>query len=228
MKKHTFSATIRTQVGKTVKILRKQGILPATIYGKDMKSLSVSFPTDAFLSLYKEVGVTGLIDMTVDGKIYPVLVHSLQVHAVTDAPIHVEFHKVNLKEKIHAKVAVEHTGESPAIAQKLGVLLIIHDAIEVEALPTDLPEKLSVDISTLAEVGQDITANAINLPAGVTLLTDPTTILLKVGALVTKEAEAEVAADAAQAAETAAAAETTAAQDKEEVKQEASDKSSEK
>ncbi len=223
MKKHLLSAEIRTQLGKTVKLLRKQGKLPATVYGKDMESMSILMATDAFLSVYKEAGEAGLIELTVEKNAYPVLIHGVQVHAVSGAPLHVEFHKVNLKEKIHAKVAVEHTGESAAIEQKLGVLLSINDAIEVTALPTDLPEKLSVDISVLTTVGQDITASDVVLPDGVTLVTDPTTIILKIGALVTKEAEAEVAADVAQAAEAATAADEAVAKDVEEVKKEASD-----
>lgn len=228
MKKHTLNVSVRTQTGKTVKMLRKQGILPGTVYGKDMKSISVQFPTDAFVTLYKEAGETGLVELVVDGKVLPVLVHSVQVHAVTDSLIHVEFHKVNLKEKIHAKVSIEQTGESPASAQKLGVLLVLHDAIEVEALPTDLPEKISVDLTRLTGVGSDITAGSVELPSGVTLISDPTLVLVKIGQLVTKEAEAEVAADAAQAADAAAVVEEAAAQDKAEVAKEAADKSSDK
>lgn len=228
MKKHTFNVSVRTQTGKTVKMLRKQGILPGTVYGKDMKSISVQFPTDAFITLYKEAGETGLVELMVDGKVLPVLVHSVQVHAVTDSLIHVEFHKVNLKEKIHAKVSIEQSGESPASAQKLGVLLVLHDAIEVEALPTDLPEKISVDLTRLTDVGSDMTAGSVVLPSGVTLISDPSLVLVKIGQLVTKEAEAEVAADAAQAADAAAVVEASAAQDKAEVAKEAAEKSSDK
>ncbi len=226
MKKHTLSAEPRTQVGKTVKLLRKHGKLPATIYGNGLKSQSVTVDTAAFAIVRKEAGETGLIELSVSGKVHPVLIHSVQVHPVTDSLIHVEFHQVNLKEKIHAKVMLEHTGESPAAAQKLGVVMTLHDSIEVEALPTELPEKLHIDLSGLAEVGQDITAANVALPSGVTLITDSTTVLVKVGPLVTKEAEAEVAADAAQAAEAAASAETVATENAGEVKKETSEKTS--
>ena len=121
---------------------------------------------------------------------------------------------------------LEHTGESPAAAQKIGVVMTLHDSIEVEALPTELPEKLAIDLSGLADVGQDITAAAVTLPSGVTLITDPTTVLVKVGPLVTKEAEAEVAADAAQAAETAASTESTVEENAGEVKKESAEKTS--
>ncbi len=132
MKKHKLTAATRTQFVKTVKVLRKQGQLPGTVYGKALQSISILAKTDEFLSVYKEAGEAGLIELTIDGKVHPVLIHTVQVHAVTGALLHVEFHQVNLKEKIHAKVSVEQTGESPAAAQKLGVVLTIHDAIDVE------------------------------------------------------------------------------------------------
>lgn len=221
MKKHLLQATVRQDVGKRVSALRKQGMIPATVYGKGIKSLSVVMPVDTFRTVYKEAGETGLIELTVEKAVHHVLIHSVQIHPVTSQLLHVEFHQVNLKEKIHAKVAVEQTGESPAAAQKLGVVMTLHDAIEVEALPTDLPEKMIIDISSLAEVGHDITAAHIKLPSGVTLITDPATVLVKVGPLVTKEAEAEVAADAVDASDASAAAEAATAADEKATKENA-------
>lgn len=209
MKKHTLTASIREVVGKKVKQLRLQGQIPATIYGKGLKSVSITLVTENFSKVLKEAGKAGLIEITIAGKIHPVLIHDVQVHPVTDEILHIEFYQVDMKEKVHAKVSIDHVGESAAVAQKLGVFLIIHDAVEVEALPAELPEKLTVDISSLVDVNQEISASQIKMPSGVTLLTDPATILMKIGPLVTKEAEAQATVEATEASEAAADAGTT-------------------
>ncbi len=207
MKKYNLTAQKRTVVGRKVKALRKSGELPATVYGKKVNSATVSVSKDAFVSIYKEAGETGLIQLSIDGDVRPVLVNTVQVDPVTSALLHVEFHQVDLKEKVHAKIPVEFIGESPAVAQKLGVLLTVLDEIEVEALPTELPEKFTVDVSSLAEVDQELIVEKISAPAGVTVLTEGGLVVVKVGPLVTKEAEAQAASEAAAAAEAAASAE---------------------
>jgi large subunit ribosomal protein L25 len=204
MKKYSLTGAPRTIVGKKVKTLRAQGQLPATIYGKAMKSVSLTVPVAAFENVYKSAGETGLIELTVDRAVHPVLIHNVQQDPVSDNLLHVEFRQVDLKEKVRTKVPVEHTGECPAVAQKLGVLLSVLNEIEVEALPTDLPEKISVDISALTAVDQELKVSDLAVPAEVTILTDLSLTVVKVGPLVTKEAEAQAAADAA-AAEAAAA-----------------------
>jgi large subunit ribosomal protein L25 len=219
MKKHTLSAAVRELVGRKVKQLRAENQIPATVYGKGVKSISVTVALDAFEEVYEETGETGLIELAVGKEVRPVLVHMVQVDPVSDALLHVEFHQVDLKEKVHAKVPVEIVGESPAVAQKLGVLLTVLDAIEVEALPTDLPEKIAVDVSVLAEVDQEVKVEQLHVGSSVTVLTDGSLTIVKVGPLVTKEAEAQAAEEAAAAevagAEAGAAnAETAGAEEK--------------
>lgn len=201
MKKHTLTATPRTIVGRKVKNLRKSGFIPATIYGKKIKSVSVSIPADAFTAVYKEAGETGLIDVSIDNQIRPVLVDNVQIDPVTSQILHIEFHQVDLKEKVAAHVPIEVTGESPAVTQKLGVLLSIIDEVEVEALPTDLPENIAIDISVLGAVNDEIKVGDLAAPKGVVIRTDPTLTVVKIGSLITKEAEEQAAAEeAAQAA----------------------------
>lgn len=200
MKTHTLQATKRTISGRKVKQLRNEGQLPATVYGKGIKSESLAVSRDAFLHTYETAGETGLIELTVGSEKRPVLVHTVQRHPVDNTPLHVEFHQVDLKEKVHAKVPIELAGDSPAVAQKLGVLLTVLDAVDVEALPTDLPEKITVDVSTLESVDQELKVSDLTVRAGVTMLTDGGLTVVKVGPLVTKEAEAQAAEEEAQAA----------------------------
>jgi large subunit ribosomal protein L25 len=218
MKKHSLAAKKREVVGRKVKNLRKNGELPATVYGKKVDSVSVTINRDEFLTVYKEAGETGLIELSIEKQVRPVLVNTVQIDPVSSETLHVEFHQVDLKEKVHAKVPVEIVGESPAIAQKLGVLLTVIDEIEVEALPTDLPEKIIVDVSTLENVDQELKVQDLDVKSAVTVLTDAELTVVKVGPLVTKEAEAQATEEAASAeaaaATTEAAAEGAAADEK--------------
>jgi len=206
MKTYSLKAQPRTIVGRKVKHLRTQGFLPATVYGKKVQSASVQVSAEEFRNVYSNAGETGLVELTVGRKIHPVLIHNVQLDPVTDRPIHVEFLQVDLKEKVKSRVPVELTGEAPAVARKVGVLLTLLDEVEVEALPADLPEKITVDVSRLADVDQELKVRDLTLPAGVTLITEPGIGVVKVGPLISKEAEAEAAAEAKAAAEAQAAA----------------------
>jgi large subunit ribosomal protein L25 len=156
MIKQTLKADARKIYGRKVKKLRKEGLLPGNIYGKKIKSEAVQVALKDFDKVFKEVGETGLLTLTV-GKIEkPVLIHNLQVDPVSEEPVHVDFLQVDLKEKVEADVPVEITGESPAEKQAVGTVVQYINEIGVEALPMDLPEKFVVDTSELAEVDQSI------------------------------------------------------------------------
>ncbi|MDP1722323.1 MAG: 50S ribosomal protein L25 [Candidatus Gottesmanbacteria bacterium] len=203
MKKHSLSATKRDSLGRKVKKLRKAGELPATVYGKKVKSVSLTVASEAFAKTYGEAGETGLIELSVGGAVRHVLIHHVQKHPVTGTILHVEFHQVDLKEKVHAKVPIVLTGQSSVVSEKRGVVLSILDGVEVEALPTELVEHIEVDVTALSEVGQEVKVKDLKVPAGLTVLTDAELTIVKVGSLITKEAASEVAADVAKAAEAA-------------------------
>lgn len=201
MKKYTISAAKRDMTGRKVKSLRKAGQLPATIYGKNIKSLSITVPTADFLAVYKEAGESGLVEIVVDKQTRPTLIHTVQYGPVTRAPLHAEFYQVDLKEKVHANVPIEFSGESAAVRDKQGVLLTIMDEVEVEALPTNLPENIAVDLSILDVVDSEIKVKDLVAPSGVTIETDGELTVAKIGPLVTKEAEAQAKEEEAQAAQ---------------------------
>ena len=209
MEKHKLKAEKRKIIGRKVKNLRKQGILPANIYGKEIKSLAVQLPVKDFLEVYKKVGETGIVELSVGEEKYPVLIHNLQVHPVTNQPLHVDFHKITLTEKVKASIPVVTIGEAPAVSQKLGILLTPVNELEVEALPTDLPERIEVDITGLNSVNQEIKVKDLKISEKVTLLADQELVVVKIGELITEEAkkilEEEKATAEAAAAEAAAA-----------------------
>ncbi len=189
MNKYILKAEKRLITGKKLKKLRKSGIVPGNIFGKEIDSLSVQFTSVEFNRVYKQSGETSLIWVSVEGedKERPTLVQSLSLHPVTDRIVHVDFHQVNLKEKVSAHIPVEITGESDLVNQGLAVIDTQLKEIEVEALPTDLPESLIFDISVLKEVGDNLKVSDVKLPSGVELLTDPEALVVSLGALQKEE-----------------------------------------
>ena len=209
MKTVQLKVETRKVLGKKVKKLRKEGVLPGNIYGKDVKSESVQVNYKEFEKVLKVAGETGLVELQVDGKVRPVLIHNIQFDPVTHETLHADFYQVNLKEKVKTMVPLSFVGEPAAVINKFGILLEQLSEVEVEALPTDLPENIEVNVENLANVDEQITIADIKAPAGVTLLTDAGQVVAKIGELVTKEAAEQAAAEAA-AAEAAKAAEAPA------------------
>lgn len=158
-------AQARQSLGKKAKNIRRDRKLPAVIFGKGMKSVPVTVELNRFTKVYKESGETTLVDLNVEGKKDKVLIKDVQVHPVDLTPIHVGFHKVNLKEKITAQIPVHIIGEETNALIKSGSALALQllNEIDVEALPTDLPHEIKVDVSALSEVGQGITVGQLDI-----------------------------------------------------------------
>lgn len=150
----TLSLTVeeRKITGRKVKALRREGVIPGNVFGKDVKSYAVSVPADTFRKVFEDAGETGIIELTVGKKKNPVLISNVQVHPVTGSTIHIDFRQVDLTKKITATVPVEIIGESPAEKSGLGTVVQQTSEVDVEALPADLPEKFEVDVTILAEV----------------------------------------------------------------------------
>jgi large subunit ribosomal protein L25 len=184
MQKYTLSATKREVVGRKVRTLRAQGLLPANVYGKKIKSQAISLSLKEFTEVYKQAGETSLVSLVVkNGKSEEtaVLISNVQNSPMSGSPIHIDFRQVDLKEKISAEVPVELTGESPAEKTSVGTVVQYIDHIEVEALPADLPDKFEIDIAALTEVDQAIHVKDLKIDkTKVELKVDPEEIVVKV------------------------------------------------
>lgn len=209
MEKIQLKAGKRTVTGRKVKKLRAQGQVPANIYGKHIKSEAVELAIKDFTSVFAKAGATGLIELSLGSETRPVLIHKVQYHPTSNEPLHVDFYQVNLKEKVTAKVPLILTGEAPAVKDKVGVLLHTLSVVEVEALPTDLPDKIEVDVSGLKVLQDHIKVGDLKVNTGVSILSDKELEVVTVAPLVSKEAEklAKEEAEAAAAAAAASAAE---------------------
>jgi large subunit ribosomal protein L25 len=190
--KHVISAEARDVFGKKVRKFRRDGKVPGNIYGKTTEPTPVWFNAKELATLLKDVGESSLIEVKIGSdKTRPVIFRDLQHGLSFTNILHVDAQQVNLKEKIQVAVPVEITGESEAVTNGLGILETTTPEIEIEALPTDLPEAFVVDITALSEVGQKITVADLKVPNGVEILTDPETVVV---AIVEQQVQEEEAA----------------------------------
>ena len=203
MKHPVISAQKRTILGKKIKTLRREGILPANVYGKDLASTAVQVNQKEFDTVYNEVGETGLVDLTIEGEVRPVLIKNLQMQYPLRIPLHVDFYQVNLKEKVKTMVPLAIVGEPKAVTEKIGLLLQPLSEVGVEALPESLPENIEVNVEHLANLDEQITVGDLHIPDGVTVHTDPGQTVAKIAELVVEEPEPEETPEEAEGAETA-------------------------
>lgn len=158
MQENKLKAEKREIIGRKVKNLRKTGQIPANVYGKKIKSLAITLEEKDFEKIYSQAGETGIVSLSIKGEKEerPVLIQNVQLDPVSDIPLHIDLRQIILTEKILAKIPVELTGEPMAVSEKSGILIQVLSEIEVEALPTDLPEKFSVDVTVLKAVRDQV------------------------------------------------------------------------
>lgn len=176
-----LAAARRTVTGKKVAYMRRDGRLPAVVYGRGLESDSVSLDTHEFEVLRRKAGANTLIDLSVDGgTASPVLVHEVQLHRVTRKPLHVDLYVVRMTEELTVDVALVSEGESEAVENGGGTLLHVIDHVRVRALPDHLPESIHYSIESLLTFDDAIHVSDLVIPADATLLTDPGEVVAKV------------------------------------------------
>ncbi len=173
MEKIQIKARPRSILGKKVKALRRQGKLPAVVYGAGIEPIPLELDARDAARVMAQVGSSTLIDLEVDGKTYKALVREVQRDVITKEMIHLDFLNVAMDVKIKTVVPVELMGEAPAVRDLGGVLVTGLSEIEVEALPSDLPDRITVDLEALQDFNDSITVGDLYLGEGVTVLTDP-------------------------------------------------------
>ena len=190
MDKVTLEASVKKE--KNNEKLRKQGFIPAVLYGHNVENVSLTVKKNEFEKALKKAGESSIIGLvTGDGKPHPVLIHDIQLHYLTSEPMHVDFYQVSMTEKLKAKVALEFIGESPAVKAQGGVLVKVLNEVEVQCLPADLPHNIPVDISTLVDFSHSIHIKNLKVSDKVQILTSPEEVVAKVQP--PRDVEAELA-----------------------------------
>jgi large subunit ribosomal protein L25 len=207
-----LNASTRQLLGKRARRLYYEGKLPAVVYGHNATPTPLTLDRLEFQKVFVKSGRTHLLDLVVDGKTEKVLIREIQTHPRRLGPTHVDFYQVSLEEKIRVEVPVHLIGESAAVKRgDADILQPIHE-LEVECLPTDIPEVFEVDITPLAEIEAELRVSELDVPKGVTVLADPEELVVKIVHKRELKVEEEVpTAEAALGAEGEAGAEGAAA-----------------
>lgn len=210
-----LTAEKREVTGKAVARLRREGLLPAVVYGHGVDSESLQVDARAFELLRRQVGRNALVDLHVgNGQARPVLVNGIQEHPVSRKPLHIDFFVVRMTEELTVDVRIVTVGLSEAVDKLGGTLLHLFDSIKVRALPADLPQSVELDVTPLATFEDQLHVSDIPLPPNVTLVTELTEVVAKVQPPRIEE-EPVVAAEAAEEGEEGAEGAEAAAEGEE-------------
>lgn len=177
----TLHAQSRELTGKKVGRLRREGILPATIYGHNVRPQNIQVNARDFRDAFRRAGSTQLLDLVIDeNPPRPVLIRQMGFDAKKHAVMHVEFFQANLRETITTHVPIHTVGESAAVREG-GILLQVLDHVDIESLPQNVPAGgIEVDISRLEAINDSLTVGDLTLPGTVSVVTPGDEIVVKV------------------------------------------------
>ena len=195
----------REVLGKKVKKMRREGVTPANIFGHNVESKAIQVFTSDLKHVLRSAGRNDIVYLRLDGEEpRPTFVRDVQQNPVSDAILHVDFMQISLKNKVRLEVAIHLVGLSPAVDTLGGILVHGLDHVTVEALPTEVPSVIEVDVSGLEAIDQALHVSDLSVPPGVTILTDMEQVVAKISppaVEVVVEEEEEVTEEEAAAAE---------------------------
>lgn len=186
----TINAEKRSVVGKQVKQLRRDGWVPAVIYGQGDNHI-IQFDGLELRRVLRHAGTTELIDVQFDGQSKTVLAREIQRHFTRGDVLHLDLYEVNMRETLTIDVPLVSVGELPSEVAALGSVALVVQAVTVECLPADLPSEIEVDMSRITSPDEMIAVKDLVIPSGVTVLTDPETLVTTFDYARTDEVEEE-------------------------------------
>ncbi|HEX6029918.1 MAG TPA: 50S ribosomal protein L25 [Tepidiformaceae bacterium] len=201
----------RTVLGKQVNQLRRQGRLPANVYGRGLESVAIEIDARDFQRTIKAHGVRAMFELRINGETQTrhVILRGLDRKGGTGDPIHADFFQVDLNRPISANVPLHLVGDAPAVRDLAGTLLQSLEYVAIHCLPLAIPDSIEVDVAPLKGFDVSLTVADVKPPEGVEITTDPAIVV----ATVTPprlRTEAEEEAEAAAAEEGEAPAEEAA------------------
>ena len=183
----------RSTTGKQVSQLRRQGILPAVVYGYKVDSYPIQIEKHSTTLLKNRITPTTLVSLDLGGKKTKAIVRARNYDVVTGELLHLDFLAISMTEKLKANVAIELTGEAPVLSEVPGSLVNqILTELEVEALPNDMPERIEVDLTGLETTEDLITVADLNLDDKITILTDEAEVIVSIGYVAEEEEPEEL------------------------------------
>ncbi|MFC1860312.1 50S ribosomal protein L25 [Chloroflexota bacterium] len=221
MKQIELRAESREVLGKKVRFLRRQGIIPVHLFGHNVESVALQCDEAELRSALAQAGRTRLISLRLDKGKRPrnVVVREVQRDMRTDGLLHVDLYQIKMTEKIRVAVPIAVVGEAPALKSKENMLQQELASLAVECLPDEMPNSVRVDLSSLAERDQAIRVKDVVFGEEITVLDDPEHIVVKIGARPKEEVEVVeevVAEEVAEVVETPEAVPSPEEESKEE------------
>jgi large subunit ribosomal protein L25 len=194
MEKTVINATRRPVTGKKVGALRREGKLPAVLYGYKIESTPILLDHHEASRILAPLSKSHIVTIVLDGKEHAALVREKQKDFIRNSLLHVDFQVVSMTEKIRTKVSVVLEGVSPAVKDFNGVVVSNLSEVDVEALPGDLPESIVIDIASLTQIGDAVYVRDLPVPPGVEILTPEEEVVVNItGVAAEEEAVEEVA-----------------------------------
>lgn len=194
MKQVALEAELR-DVSKNLNALRSAGKVPAVFYGKKEEPIAISVDAKAFMSIVEKEGANVIVELKLKDSSKPAIIKELQRHVLTQAPNHIDFQSISLTEKIEISIPIHIEGVADGVKNAGGTLEHVLREIKVRCLPTDMPSKISVDVTAL-KVGDDITVEQLPKLNGVEYIHEAKGVVVTV---IAQAAEEEKPAEAAEA-----------------------------
>ncbi len=185
----TLEAQKRSIFGKALRKSRGTGLLPAIIYGGKMEAESLFIDTGTFKKVWREAGESTIVSIKTAEGTKDTLIHDVSFHPVSGEPLHVDFYAIDTKKPIEVSVPLEFVGVSGAVKNLGGILVKVLHELRIEVLPKELPHSLSVDISKLDNIGDQLIAKDISLPSSASLVTNSEEVVAIIS--IAKEEEPE-------------------------------------
>jgi len=195
MEKIILEASKRKEVGKKVKKLRREGFIPAIVYGHHQDPMPISLEKRSSTLILNKISGSTVLTLKVDGKEISTLVRDVQRDHLRNEFLHLDFLAVSLTEKLRTSVSITLVGDAPVLKEYECLIVSGISEVEVEAFPQDLPETIEVDLSGLSEIGDAIYLKDIAVPADVEILTDPEELIAIASAVKEEVVEEEAVAE---------------------------------
>jgi len=192
MEKYVLEAKKREVIGKKVKALRREGLLPAVIYGSGLEPQPITLDTKSVIQTLKIIGANTLVTIKIGKKEHLSLVRDIQREVIMRDLLHIDFQAVSLEESISTTVPIVIIGEAPAVKAFDAVLSSALDELQIEAKAKDLPDSITADVSSLEEIGDNILVKDLVIPDDVTVLDDLDELVVVASAPTLLEEEPEV------------------------------------
>ncbi|GAC1365207.1 MAG: 50S ribosomal protein L25 [Ktedonobacteraceae bacterium] len=196
-----LKVTPRTVVGKANNRLRREGMVPANIYGHQQPAMPIQLDAVEFERVRRVHGIKNIFALRMpNASVETALIRKMQHNPKTGKIIHVDFARVSLRERVEVSLPLNYIGEAPGVKIEGGVFLHMVDALTVECTASDIIESLDVDISSLTDIDATLHASDIKLPANFVLITNPEEPIAKIAAPRVEEAAPVAEAEAAPTA----------------------------